>query len=504
MRKIKQLLSYLLGAAILAGATGCGESQHSATAGSDVLNQSAAGSVATNQSAAALAFGLDTGSDQISFAASQAGTSAGRLQSSKPSSITPDHRRSSSAKDTFTSIKPNEKSEIAGLVVKPSYPKTIKQNAYDEWRANTDNNPISEDFQERLRTFSYRTAAGVLSGADGNVNYSPASLYYALALADAGAKGTTHKEFADLLGLSDQKKLADQCGNLYRRMCSTNEYGQLRLANSLWMQQGVPFRDSFIKTAQKDFYASLFQLDLQSAQAKKAMTQWVKENTKATIEPQIQVGSQQIVSLMNTVYYCDEWVDQFARDKTKKEKFVLENKKTVQCDFMHKNYFSHAFYKGEDFTRSYLSMKNGSITFILPDEGVPVDRFLSSAEKLRAVFEDGKNTVGEVQFGVPKISFGNTLSLKDMLSSLGLKTAFSRRADFTGMTGQLAYLDGVTQQTHIAWNEDGIEASAFTDLRFVGAAPPQGKADMILNRPFIFIIQSNMPLFIGVCRNPAA
>lgn len=51
--------------------------------------------------------------------------------------------------------------------------------------------------------------------ADTNVNYSPLSLYYALAVAASGAEGQTQQELLDLLGVADADTLAEQCGNLY-------------------------------------------------------------------------------------------------------------------------------------------------------------------------------------------------------------------------------------------------------------------------------------------------
>ena len=54
-------------------------------------------------------------------------------------------------------------------------------------------------------------------------------------------------------------------------------------------------------------------------------------------------------------------------------------------------------------------------------------------------------------------------------------------------------------------DEDGVEATAYTQVNFFGAMPPNGRADMILDRPFIYgiITHDDTILFIGVCENPA-
>ena len=54
-------------------------------------------------------------------------------------------------------------------------------------------------------------------------------------------------------------------------------------------------------------------------------------------------------------------------------------------------------------------------------------------------------------------------------------------------------------------DEEGCKAAAFTEILLVGAAAPVEKrqVDFILDRPFIFIIESDVgqPLFIGVVNN---
>jgi serpin B len=50
-----------------------------------------------------------------------------------------------------------------------------------------------------------------------------------------------------------------------------------------------------------------------------------------------------------------------------------------------------------------------------------------------------------------------------------------------------------------------VEAAAFTELHYAGSAPPKDeKAEMILNRPFIFAIKDNTGnvLFVGIVNNP--
>ena len=62
-----------------------------------------------------------------------------------------------------------------------------------------------------------------------------------------------------------------------------------------------------------------------------------------------------------------------------------------------------------------------------------------------------------------------------------------------------------TQETCIGIDENGVEASAFTKIDYAGAAMPEGRAEMILNRPFLYGIASSEGslLFAGIFETPA-
>lgn len=163
------------------------------------------------------------------------------------------------------------------------------------------------------------------------------------------------------------------------------------------------------------------------------------------------------------------------------------------------------FYRGEGFIRAGIGLKNaGQMVFILPDEGVSPDDLLSSPGRMRNTFEGGESSSGMVVWKIPKFSFSTRLALTDVLKSLGVRSAFSSGANFSDITDHIAFISHVLQETHIAIDENGVEASAFTKIDFCGAGMPEGRADMILNRPFIYGITApnGSLLFVGVCENP--
>ena len=393
----------------------------------------------------------------------------------------------------------------AQALLEVKYPQARGFEDYEALHKTVDANPVEESFITGINEFSYETGAQILSRGEGNQNYSPLSLYYALSFAASGAKGETQQELLDLLKVSDMKLLSKQASNLYRRIYSDNKIGSLKIANSLWMDKNVGWERSFVENAAKNFFASIYSVDFKDENTPKDMAQWVSDNTKGTLSPEMAISPEQILSIINTVYFYDEWVDKFDKSATAEDEFHLANGETVKCDFMNSRYASAGFCKGEGFTRSSLPLKNsGSMVFILPDEGVSVQKLLESPEKLKAAFEGGEQGHGQVVWQIPKFSFGTKYDLKESLKALGVENIFEENADFSGITGEMAFVSGIRQETHIAIDENGVEASAFTQIDYCGAAQPQGRADMILNRPFIFGITAptGTLLFIGVCENP--
>ena len=405
----------------------------------------------------------------------------------------------------------DKKSSYIGPLIDVVYPKAFAFDDFGAGRRVYDQNPVDDSLFEAIKDFSYKTGALVLKDSGKNINYSPLSLYFALSLAASGASSKTEEELLTLLGIPDGQTLSEQCGNLYRILYRDNKIGKLKIANSIWMDDDmngspVVFKDDFIRNAAENFYASSHHVDFAARETGKIMAKWISDNTNGTLTPEMETEPEQILSILNTIYFYDQWINRFDKKNTAEDIFYLSNGSEVKYDFMNQSFWSSGFTRGEGFTRSALSLKNASrMIFILPDEGVSPYDLLASPEQMQVIFEEGEDFYGEVVWKVPKFNFGSQLPLNDILKNLGVNSAFDPKANFTGITDHMAYITNVRQETHIAIDEDGVEASAFTQIDYAGSALPEGRADMILNRPFIYGItaQNGSLLFVGVCENPA-
>lgn len=146
--------------------------------------------------------------------------------------------------------------------------------------------------------------------------------------------------------------------------------------------------------------------------------------------------------------------------------------------------------------------------FILPDEGLSPFDIISDPQLLDEAINSlstDKRKMGEVIFKIPKFKFLSKLKLKDICEELGIKEIFQETSDFTSLSDtKPLFISDINQSSTISIDEKGVEATAYTKIDYAGAAQPNGRAEMILNRPFIFAITDVevSPLFIGIINNP--
>ena len=91
---------------------------------------------------------------------------------------------------------------------------------------------------------------------------------------------------------------------------------------------------------------------------------------------------------------------------------------------------------------------------------------------------------------------------------MGMKLAFGPTADFSGMSANPLYLSAVKHKSFVELNEEGTEAAAATIgvMRPTSVQPASPPFEMIVDRPFLFVIADNLTkaiLFLGAVFEPA-
>jgi len=388
-------------------------------------------------------------------------------------------------------------------------PDPIPYGDQGSMRAVAQNNTLSDEFRTGIHKFSYGTASAVLKDGKGNRNFSPVSLYFALAMAAQGAEGETRSQLLSLLQAPDQDmgKLSEGCGNLYRMMYRNNENSQLRLANSLWLQDGGALTAAFKHAAESQYYTTVFRVNLTDEKTPGIMGTWIAEQTNQKVVPGFPAAANTGMRSAGAVGFYDQWTYGFEQKQNISAPFYPSQGQAITCEYM-TDERNASYYRGQGFWRASLSTKNNAtMIFILPDEGVTVSQLLSSEAAVEEMFGHAAESYGKVAWKIPKFQFQTSLSLRPALEGLGVSAAFDpQQSGFTGLTGEQLFMGDVLQETRIGIGEYGVETSDYTEIPKIGTMYSEtAPADMNLNRPFLYavVVTPGVPLYIGVCEQPS-
>ncbi len=235
---------------------------------------------------------------------------------------------------------------------------------------------------------------------------------------------------------------------------------------------------------------------------------WVEEKTNDKIKglfPEGSIVPETRLVLTNAVYFKGNWVHPFKLDKTELRPFYVIPDSTVQVDTMYlsNKRFNYSSVDGIQvlelpYENSSLSMvillpQNRTLTEVEGDLGTRLGWWLAGLERRT------------VKVYLPKFSFESKYLLKETLSDMGMPTAFSGLADFTGINGAgKLYIDSVVHQAFIEVNEEGTEAAAATGVTIAVSCAIGGDV-FRADHPFIFIIrdrQTGTNLFMGRVLEP--
>jgi serpin B len=140
---------------------------------------------------------------------------------------------------------------------------------------------------------------------------------------------------------------------------------------------------------------------------------------------------------------------------------------------------------------------------ILPTEGSDINRLISKMTPQAYHQAMDMLTQQQVRLLLPRFKVETSMILNKPLQNMGIKSAFTSAADFSGIAemGPLV-LDLVKQKCYIDVTEKGTEAAAVTSaqIRLTSARPPVKLPVMRVDRPFVFVLadaDNNTILFAG-------
>lgn len=335
-----------------------------------------------------------------------------------------------------------------------------------------------------------------------NTLISPLSVSSALTMTANGANGQTKDEMEKVLGSGMPLDELNKYLSSFSGSLTSGEDFKLKNANSIWFrdeENRLTVEKDFLQKNADYFGAAIYKRAFDNATCKE-INNWVSEHTDGMIDKLLDNGDAlSNIALINATAFNAVWetyyFDNFVEDGTFTDTNGNEQSATMLISE------ESEYINGDNCTGFIKKYKGGKYGFaaILPDSNVSISDFVGSlnGDKLFKMLQNTENA--NVVAKIPKFEYEYSAELSEALKALGMPTAFSDSADFSGISGDKLLISDVLHKTKISVTEEGTRAVAATGV--VMSAAPDGDKQVILNRPFMYMILDNetmLPLFAGI------
>jgi serpin B len=324
----------------------------------------------------------------------------------------------------------------------------------------------------------------------GNLALSPHSVAVALNLAAYGARGRTREEIEAVVAGAGQP-------------VDGGEWVDLSSANRLFGQQGLSWQPDLEELLTVVDYAD-------SEAARAAINSWTSEQTHERIPEIVPTGvldEETLLVLVNALYLKAAWMDPFHATSTTDADFHLADGTAVPVSTM-LGHVGAQVGAGEGWRSARLPYVGDTLamTVVLPDPGRLADVEALVVERdWVAVLEAPSHD--RLELRLPRFTVRASARLGELLAALGMPTAFTDDADFSGLTVEEPLkISEVLHEAFVAVDEEGTEAAAATAVVMQRAGGiPQPPVPFVVDRPFLFVIhavEDGTPLFVGRVVDP--
>jgi serpin B len=357
---------------------------------------------------------------------------------------------------------------------------------------------------------------------DVNIVFSPASIELALAMARAGARGTTADQMDAVMHALGSDALANGINSLDQALNSRSgtfpdryhmhDYPlTLTIANAPFAQFDERWEQAYLDALAERFGAGVRLVDYKQdfEGARQQINGWVNDQTNERIPELLAPRTLDELTrlvLVNAIYLKAPWLVAFDESVTKAADFTRLDGSTVQVQMMALS-DDFAYAEGDGWQAIELPYVGNklALTLILPDDFSAYAAALD-ADAFALVTGSLVGSKGEVD--LPRFDFETKADLTELLTGLGMPDAFNPEvADFSGMTAQEElWIDKVIHQANISVNEKGTEAAAATAVIMTAGVVTE-PFDIRFDRPFVFALRdldTGAVLFLGQVVDPSA
>jgi serine protease inhibitor len=352
-----------------------------------------------------------------------------------------------------------------------------------------------------------------------NLVLSPSSLASGLGMAYLGARGGTARAMAGALHLPVAGGQALEAG-LQARSAALRDLGgpgvTLDASDQVWADPGLRTERSYLNAVATAYDAGIAQAPLlhNPEQARQEINQAIATATKGQIPQLLLPGSLTNIGwvLTDALYLHAAWAAPFDPNQTSPGPFTTAAGRQVTAQFMTGG--SYRAVRAGGWTAVWLPYSGGQLAMeaLLPPAGAAgcampaVTSLAAMTSRLAASGPAAQPGALIRSIALPKVNLGTQVSMKPVLTELGMGVAFTPSADFTGLSPQACCIGLVEQAATLGIGEKGTVASAATAVGMEPSAarvlPPQ----VLFDRPYLMVVTDRATgesLFMARVANPA-
>lgn len=374
--------------------------------------------------------------------------------------------------------------------------------------------PFDGEFMSFVSRVSCESFVQICERADekgGNLNFSPISLCYAVAMLLAGAKAEIVDDFLSRHGSGNASWEQISTGfSSFLKIAIMNANAVLRLSNLLATQEGITFTEEgreFERTLSSKFGAVCKAVNYRD-NASEVLSRWISDCTNGLLKPSLRLPANTVSTLLNTIYLKCSWGWKFDKCETDVGPF-RGNGETFDTPYMCDKRKLWCCV-GDEHRRLTLNCEGDfRVKLVLPDEGVRLSRIVCDAQKLRRVLVAEDNANVDASIRLPRFDIRSDIDLTKVLGGLGLADMLDESCTaFRNLYEKPIFIENVRQESRIKVDEEGLEGAAFTIMAVcAGCRLDPGKLkelDFHFDRPFFYSVETRegIPVFMGIVAQP--
>ena len=349
----------------------------------------------------------------------------------------------------------------------------------------------------------------------GNIFFSPYSTSSAMAMVYEGARGKTADEIKNVFQFPDYNVLRPNFARIYNDINGNHKDYTLRTGNALWVEKTFHLLPDYLKTVEEYYGGKAVNLDFKNEpeRSRQTINNFIARQTNNKIKnliPPGMIDPNTRIVITDSVYFKGTWEWKFDKKNTANKEFKItpSEKVNVPMMVMEGRFFNYADLGDLQLLELPYKGDKLSMIILLPKGSLSSIESNLTADNLKE-WEGRMNKAALKEIEVPKFKFKTKYFMRNDLESLGMPTAFSSSADFSGMDGRRdLFIGQVIHQAYIEVNEEKTEAAAATavTIRTTAIDRPEPKIKFIADHPFIFLIQQKDTgniLFMGRVVDPS-